>query len=157
MSTLSEECSIPFLPVGCGRNHLLWHGFASSVRQWGFSMPGKLGNKIDNTEMRPNRARPRTRSSAQAFARGFGGQTEKQTDGRSDAATPLASLAEVTGPSLHPGGTCLLGEPQRQVTSMNERDCQRQHGPDDRVCGGTIGTSLMGQCRARKNGERTCV
>ena len=71
--------------------------------------------------MWPNRARPRTRSSAQAFARGFGGQTEKQTDGRSDAATPLASLAEVTGPSLHPGGTCLLGEPQRQVTSMNER------------------------------------
>ena len=84
-------------------------------------MPGKLGNKINNIAMWPNCARPRTRSSAQAFARGFGGQTEKQTDGRSDAATPLASLAEVTGPSLHPGGTCLLGEPQKRVTRRMNR------------------------------------
>ena len=32
----------------------LWHGFASSVRHWGFTMPGGLGNKRSETEVMPN-------------------------------------------------------------------------------------------------------
>ena len=34
---------------------LFWHGFAPSVRRWAFTMPGGLGNKINETELMPNR------------------------------------------------------------------------------------------------------
>jgi hypothetical protein len=47
MSTFLDQCSIPLLAVGCSQNRLFWHWFASSVRQWGFSLLGELGNKID--------------------------------------------------------------------------------------------------------------
>jgi hypothetical protein len=30
-----------------------------------------------------------------------------------------------TGPSLHPGGACLLSEEQKQMTRMKERDCRQ--------------------------------
>ena len=42
---------IPLLPVGCSEDSPIWHGFASSVRRWGFSMPGELGNERNETEM----------------------------------------------------------------------------------------------------------
>jgi hypothetical protein len=54
MSSLADQLSIPLLVVGCSQNRLLWHGFASSVRRWGFSMPGELGNEIDKTKVTPS-------------------------------------------------------------------------------------------------------
>ena len=36
------------------QNRLPWHGCASSVRRWGFSMPGERGNERDETEVTPS-------------------------------------------------------------------------------------------------------
>jgi hypothetical protein len=62
-ASLPEVSSIPFLPLSCLLNRLrrFWHGFAPSVRRWGFTMPGELGNEGNETEMMPNCALQRTR------------------------------------------------------------------------------------------------
>ena len=48
---------VVYTAVGCLQNRRRSHGCVSSVRRWGFSMPGKCGNKIDNTATGPNCAR----------------------------------------------------------------------------------------------------
>lgn len=68
-------------------------------------------------------------------------------------ASPLGWI----GLSLHPGGACLLGEPQRWVTRMDEGGCGGQHGADNR---GGIGDSdaMLGSADgAMENGESACA
>ena len=74
---------------------------------------------------------------------------------------PTAFPAEVDRPSLHPGRACLLGEPSRWVTRMDEGDGRQRQGGrhgDDTRDGTDNSHAMVGSAYGgMENGERTCA